>query len=302
MTEARPDRSVRIGKGDGCWRGQFRAMTSPCEILCETRDEAEAERLTALAATEAWRIEDKFSRYLPGNIVDRINGAKGMPVEVDSETAHLIDFSVTLHGLSEGRFDITSGILRKVWSFDGSANLPSAAAVAEVLKNIGWHRVSWASQTLQMSAGMQIDFGGIGKEYGVDCAADLLRQASPASCLINFGGDLAVTARRQRQQEWNIGIEALDAPTAIADRLLKLQIGALATSGDARRFLKKDGHRYGHILDPRTGWPVPDTPRSTTVAADTCTQAGMLSMLAMLEGEGAEAFLDAQGVRYWCCR
>lgn len=302
MTEHQPDRSVRVAKGDGCWRGQFQAMASPCEILCETSDASEAERLTAIAATEAWRIEDKFSRYQPGNIVDRINRANGEAVEVDAETAHLIDFSVTLNELSDGRFDITSGILRKVWCFDGSDNLPSAAAVAEVLEKVGWQRVSWIAPTLQMPAGMEIDFGGVGKEYAVDCVAELLRQTSPASCLVNFGGDLAVTVRRQQKQDWNIGIEALDAATAKADRLLKLQIGALATSGDVRRFLKKNGVRYGHILDPRTGWPLTDAPRSITVAADTCTQAGMLSTFAMLEGAGAEAFLEAQGVRYWCGR
>ena len=84
--------------------------------------------------------------------------------------------------------------------------------------------------------------------------------------------------------------------------LLNLQIGALATSGDARRFLLKDGVRYSHILDPVTGWPIKDAPRSITVAADTCIQAGMLSTLAMLQGEGAETFLSAQDVSYWCDR
>ena len=78
--------------------------------------------------------------------------------------------------------------------------------------------------------------------------------------------------------------------------------GALATSCDSRRFLLRDGVRYSHILDPRNGWPVEGAPRSVTVAADTCTQAGMLSTLAMLEGDNAEAFLGAQGVKYWCRR
>jgi thiamine biosynthesis lipoprotein len=84
--------------------------------------------------------------------------------------------------------------------------------------------------------------------------------------------------------------------------VLEIRAGALATSGDARRFLLKDGRRYGHILDPRNGWPVEDAPRSVTVAADTCTQAGMLSTLAMLQGKNAEAFLDAEGAKYWCRR
>jgi thiamine biosynthesis lipoprotein len=153
-----------------------------------------------------------------------------------------------------------------------------------------------------MPAGMEIDFGGICKEYAVDRAATLLRESSSTATLVNFGGDLAVARPPERRSCWRVGIESADYPAGSAARLLDLSAGALATSGDARRFLVRDGMRYGHILDPRTGWPIADAPRSVTVAADTCTQAGMLSTLAMLEGQAAETFLDHQGVRYWVLR
>ena len=81
--------------------------------------------------------------------------------------------------------------------------------------------------------------------------------------------------------------------------VLELEHGALATSGDSRRYLLKNGVRYGHILDPRTGWPVPGSPRSVTVAASTCTEAGLLSTLALLHGARAQQFLEEEGVRYW---
>jgi thiamine biosynthesis lipoprotein len=81
--------------------------------------------------------------------------------------------------------------------------------------------------------------------------------------------------------------------------ILELERGALATSGDSRRFLIKDGVRYGHILNPRTGWPVANSPRSVTVAASSCTEAGLLSTLALLQGAGAKQYLEEQGVRYW---
>ncbi|MDH3990867.1 MAG: FAD:protein FMN transferase, partial [Gammaproteobacteria bacterium] len=87
-----------------------------------------------------------------------------------------------------------------------------------------------------------------------------------------------------------------------AQKLIRLKNGGLATSGDARRFLLKDGIRYGHILDPTTGWPVTDAPRSITIAADTCTQAGMLATLAMLKGKDAESFLEDQDCQSWCLR
>lgn len=303
MTPAQSDRQVAVAAGDQCLVGRFAAMASPCEVLLETSNEDEAAELARLAAEEAWRIEDKFSRYAAGNIVAEINTANGRPVELDAESAQLIDFAATLYDLSEGSFDITAGVLRSVWRFDGSDNVPTRNAVAAVLNRIGWQRVSWNRPVLRMAPGMEIDLGGLGKEYAVDRCAALLRESSADGCLVNFGGDLvAVRPPRHRPAGWRVGIEAVDRQRPAADRALNLKVGALATSGDARRFLVRDGVRYSHILDPRTGWPVSGAPRSVTVAADSCTQAGMLSTLAMLKGAQAEDFLREQGVQFWCLR
>jgi thiamine biosynthesis lipoprotein len=277
-------------------------MGSPCELLFDTGDESLAQALTTAAAGEAWRIEAQFSRYLPDNVVHRINIAAGRAITVDDETADLLDFAAALFGLSEGRFDISSGVLREAWNFDGGDQLPDAAAVAHVLKKVGWHKVSWVRPTLTMPAGMQIDFGGIGKEYAVDKAAGIIAELSNIPVLVNFGGDLFATAAARKQGGWQVGIEAYDAAESRAQRLIRLQNGALATSGDARRYILRDGIRYGHILDPHTGWPVRGAPRSVTVAADTCTEAGMIATLAMLRGNLAEEFLDQQGVMYWVFR
>jgi len=295
-------REVRIEAGRGCLIGQFSAMASPCEILVETSDVDEARQLSELAAAEAWRVEDKFSRYAKDNIIARINSAAGDSIDVDAETASLLDFGNTLYELSDGRFDITSGVLREVWTFDGGDRLPSKEAVKSVLLRVGWHRVDWQSPTLRMEVGMEIDFGGIGKEYTVDRVARQLREASTSSALVNFGGDLAVTRPPTQRHGWHVGIETVSAQGPPAEKVIELRAGALATSGDARRFLLRGGIRYSHILDPRSGWPVKRAPHSITVAADTCTQAGMLSTLAMLEGASAELFLRAEGVRHWCRR
>ncbi len=298
----RSERKVSIREDDGCWRGEFRAMASPCEILCETEDRDEAQRVSNVAAAEAWRIEDKFSRYLPDNIVHRINTARGKRVEVDAETAQLLDFAVTLYELSDGCFDITSGALRTIWTFDGGDEVPAEKDIAAVLERVGWHRVTWSRPNLKMPRGMEIDLGGICKEYAVDRTTELLQTESPASCLVNLGGDLAVTRPPTWRASWKVGIAAGQKPSNKANKILSISAGALATSGDAHRFVIRDGVRFGHILDPRTGWPVLDAPQSVTVAADTCTQAGMLSTLAMLEGSGAEAFLDREQASYWCQR
>ena len=299
----RPDNRVRSWdlkpQGD-FWRVSFQAMGSPCELLCETDSDAEAKTLASIAATEAWRIEDKFSRYIAGNVVDRINCAEGASIEVDAETAGLLDFADLLYEMSDRRFDITSGVLRKVWTFDGSNQVPSENDILSIMRHVGWDQVSWTRPVLEMPSGMQIDLGGIGKEYAVDKVTALIRQETSVACLVNFGGDLSVTGPPQRQASWQIGREALQGPSALPSGLIQLRTGAMATSGDTRRYLLKDGVRYGHILDPTTGWPVAGAPASITVATDTCVQAGMLCTLAMLRGQEAEAMLIDAAVQYWC--
>jgi FAD:protein FMN transferase len=144
---------------------------------------------------------------------------------------------------------------------------------------------------------MELDFGGIGKEYAVDRAYELLAARDGTPFLINFGGDLRAN-RSPPHGPWQVGIERPDTdrePTMLLD----LESGALATSGDSRRYVLKDGIRYGHILHPSTGWPVLGAPRSVTVAASSCTEAGLLATMALLHGDRAQAFLDEQGVRYW---
>lgn len=291
-----------LRRADGYWVGDFEAMASPCQVLVEVDDRQEASRILAIVATEVRRIEARFSRYLSGNILHRINQAEERGVEVDEETARLLDYGDRLHELSGGRFDITSGVLRRVWRFDGSDRVPSEESVDEVRRLVGWTKVTWDGRRFRLRPGMEVDFGGFGKEYAADRASTLVIEASNRSCLINLGGDLIATRPRESRRPWLVGVESPDAPVPLAARLIRLSAGALATSGDAKRFLLKDGVRYGHILDPRTGWPVQNAPRSVTVAAGTCLDAGMLATFAMLHGRDAEAFLEAQKVRHWILR
>jgi thiamine biosynthesis lipoprotein len=273
-------------------------MAGPCEVLVDGDDRRDARRALSIVAAEARRVERKFSRYRPDSVVSRINRCEG-EIEVDAETARLLDFAATLFELSGGKFDITSGALRKVWSFDGSDRIPSREAVEAARRTVGWDRVRWRNGRVRLEPGMEIDLGGIAKEYAVDSAARRLAEVLPdRSCLVNFGGDLAVAVPRGHGRTWRVGIEEARAD-GVARTVVPLVKGGLATSGDARRYLLKDGVRYSHILDPATGWPVRDGPRSVTVAAGTCTDAGMLATLAMLQGAAAERFLRAQGVPHW---
>jgi thiamine biosynthesis lipoprotein len=278
--------------------GRFTAMASPCEVLVDADDRAEADLALEIARAEALRIEAAFSRYRDDNVVHRINHARGRPVEVGEELARLLDYAQACWEGSDGRFDITSGVLRRVWRFDGGDRVPDERALAGVLAFVGWHRVTWRPPVLTMPEGMEIDLGGIGKEYAVDRAAAAVAARIAAAFVVNFGGDLVSSGPRRGGRAWTVGIDDPDRTGEAALYRVDLMRGALATSGDARRFVCWRGRRLGHILDPRTGWPVDGAPRSVTVLAGTCLEAGTLATLACLEGPRAEAFLREQGVEF----
>ena len=279
----------------------FHAMATPCEVRIETDDFHLASKIGGLVEAEARRIEQKFSRYRAGSVVGQINASGGAPVTVDAETCHLLNFADQCHDISDGLFDITSGVLRKIWRFDGSDRIPDDDTVAATRKHVGWKKALWKPPVITLPAGMEIDLGGLGKEYAVDKAVEAACAITKAPVLVNFGGDLRVSGPRETGARWKVAIESVDNAGELA-AMLELVTGALATSGDSRRFLVKDGIRYGHILNPHTGKPVKQTPRSVTVAAPTCIEAGMFATLAMLKGRNAEKFLKREGLRAWCIR
>jgi thiamine biosynthesis lipoprotein len=278
--------------------GRFQAMGGPCEVLVDTDSPAEALTALRIAEAEARRIEAKYSRYREDSELQRLNRSGGVPVTVDEETSSLLQYAATCHATSEGRFDITSGVLRRVWRFDGGDRVPEEAAVREVLALVGWHRVTWEPPRIVLPAGMELDLGGIGKEYAVDRAAALVAREVRASYIVNFGGDLFASGPRRGGRPWGVGVDDPARTGEAALYRVDLEHGALATSGDARRYVTWRGRRLGHILDPRTGWPVEGAPRAVTVLATTCLEAGTLSTMAMLRGPDAEAFLAGQGVTY----
>ncbi len=276
--------------------GSFSAMASPCEMLMRLDDERIAQQMLNIAVAEASRIERKYSRFLQANIVWQLNNAQGQAVNIDAETAHLLQFAQQCYQLSDGAFDISAGPLMKLWRFDGSHQVPAVSAIKSALKLVDFSAIDFTDSQLTMPAAMSLDFGGIGKEYAVDSTAQLLSKRWPEiSVLVNFGGDIACPILNP--DGWQVGIEnpqQLDNAAA----LLTIRQGALATSGTTRRYIEVDSKRYGHIINPRTGYPVEQAPLSVTVLGPNSVTAGMLSTMAMLKGAAAEAFLSEQGVDF----
>jgi thiamine biosynthesis lipoprotein len=276
----------------------FQAMSSRCEIRLEGDDEAVLAGAAQAAIAEVRRIEQKYSRYRADSIVSRINAAAGADeaVAVDDETASLLAFAERLHGWSDGLFDVTSGVLRRAWDFR-RAQLPPPGALEALLPLIGWPQVERDGQRIRLPrAGMEIDFGGFGKEYAADRAAALLAGAGQRHGFVNLGGDIRVLGTRADGRGWRFGIQhPRRADGTIAS--VEMAGGALATSGDYERHFELDGRRYCHVLDPRSGWPV-SAWASVSVVAPACVAAGALTTIAMLKGAAAPDFLATEGASW----
>jgi thiamine biosynthesis lipoprotein len=274
----------------------FGAMASPCELHLQGNDEAALRRAAQQAIDEVRRIEGKYSRYDPASVVSRINAAadSGRSIDVDDETAALFDFAARLHALSDGLFDITSGVLRRAWNFR-VPRVPAQQEIDALLPLIGWSKVRWGEQRIALPlAGMEVDFGGFGKEYAADRAAEVLAREGVAHGFVNLGGDIRVVGPRSDGKGWRLGIRHPRRIDALI-RTVELCTGALATSGDYERSFEVDGRRYCHLLDPRTGWPV-SCWQSVSVIAPTCAAAGAACTIAALRQQDGPTFLHEQGL------
>ena len=276
----------------------FQAMACGCELQLEGADRATLEAAARTAVAEVQRIEHTYSRYRADSVVSRINAAAGQPgfVPVDAETASLLGFADQLYALSDGLFDITSGVLRRAWDFR-AGRVPTDAELQALLPLVGWPQVQRNADGVRLSRpGMELDFGGFGKEYAADRAAGLLLAAGVKHGFVNLGGDLRVLGPHADGRPWRMGIQHPRQPGATV-ATLELTQGALATSGDYERYFEADGRRYCHLLDPRSGWPVQHW-QSVSITAAVCVAAGAMSTIAMLKGPQALAFLQAQGADY----
>jgi len=274
----------------------FAAMGTECEIRLWTPTRARGEAVAAQAIADVRRLESRYSRYRDDSELAAINrvAAVGGACEVDAETAALLDYAQTCHRQSDGLFDISSGILRRAWRF-ASGELPDPEQVERLLGHIGWHRLRWQSPRLEFPVpGMELDFGGIVKEYAVDRAAALLQAAGVCHGFINLGGDMRVIGPQADGSPWRIGIRHPREPGALLTTL-ELSSGALASSGDYERCIVVDGVRHGHILNPRTGWPV-RTLAAVSVVAPLCVVAGSAATIAMLKEDAGPGWLAEMGL------
>ncbi len=271
-------------------------MGSPCELQLFAANPHDAQRAAAAVVADIERLEQRYSRYRDGSLLSSLNrvAASGGSIEVDAETAGLLNYAATCFEESGGLFDITSGRLRGAWNFtDGT--LPDPAEVDRLLAHVGFDKLAWAPPRLSFpQPGLELDLGGVVKEYAADRAATLCRECGVQSGFVNLGGDIAIVGPRPDGDTWRIGLQHPRAPGEVA-RVVSLDRGGIASSGDYARCIVIDGVRYGHILNPRTGWPVRHL-AAVSVQADLCIVAGSASTIAMLKEADGPAWLAGLGL------
>jgi len=259
-------------------------MGCPCELTFYTDSDDHAFETKKKAIARVKALDQYYTNYSETSFTAEINRSAGQMsgIHVDDETASLLDYADHCYKQSEGLFDITAGVLRRAWEYQtNTPALPKASYVKELLDMVGWDKIIWNKPTLILPIkGMHIDFGGIVKEYAADSVVTLLKENNIKHGLVDLGGDISIVGPHPDGSPWVIGVRDPRKPnTDIAS--IRLYGGALASSGDYERCIKIKGKRYGHILNPKTGWPISKV-SAVSIAAQHCLVAGSLATISML--------------------
>ena len=265
----------------------FPALGTQCEVqYAAPGGDAQASAFERAAVAWVTAFEAKYSRFRPDSLISRINAAAGRDwIAIDPEMEGLLQLCDTLHFMTQGVLDPTALPLIRLWDYKSPApRLPAADELAAARALVGWKKVQRAPGKVFLPvAGMALDFGGFGKEYAVDLVAQLALDHGLTSALVDFGHDLRALGPPPGRPAWHIGLEDPRKPGAASGSIGVTGKG-VASSGDYLRCFVIGGKRYGHIIDPRTGWPVANGCTQATVIAGSCLQAGVLSTTAFVLG------------------
>lgn len=278
--------SARTAMDRGLHKLTFRAMSTDCCVNFHGVPASTARDFQREVVAWVADFEARYSRFIPDSLIGRINAAAGEHwVDVDPETDRLFSFCNELVFFTRGAFDPTSLPLIKLWNWKATQpTVPDKSAVDAALQLVGWKRIQRQPGKIFLpQTGMSLDLGGIGKEYAVDCVMNMARDRGIQNIMISFGQDVRVLGCPLDKNLWWIGLDDAQQPgkpwAGVA-----VNNHAVATSGDYLRHFQMEGRRYGHILDPRTGYPVDNGCRAVSVIAPSCTIAGILSTTAFILG------------------
>lgn len=241
----------------------------------------EAEEGVKAAFAEFQRLHALTNNFDETSQLSKINQMAGKDkVTVDPELVYLVKLSKDVAVKLDDSFDVTIGPLSALWGIGHKDDyIPSQAEIDEVLPLVNYRlvEVDSAMNTIYLpKVGMMLDLGGIAKGYATDKAIEVLKAKGVTSALVNAGGDVRVIGNKPDGKPWRIGIQDPRNADGISAKLALTEWDTMETSGDYQRFIMKDGVRYSHILNPRTGWQ-PREVASVTMVTNSSTYGDILS-------------------------
>jgi thiamine biosynthesis lipoprotein len=280
---------------------EFMAMGTLASIRTGADEMVSPETVEREVRAEFADLEGRLSIYRPDSEISRLNAAGTNPVAISPATRVILKQAIHYGEVSGGAFDVTIGPLVRLWGFSGGKvprGLPDEKALEEARKRVGFQLIILdASRVAMREPGMFVDLGGIAKGYAVDCAWTRVQAEGGQNVLINLGGNMRVMGRPASDRLWRVGVRNPFDGDSVMGHLELVPGQAVATSGNYERFMMIEGHRYAHILDPRTSRPV-EGMAGVTVLAPTATEADAWSTILFIVGiEAGQALLaDHPGI------
>ena len=226
------------------------------------------------------RVDQSMSTYKVDSEISQFNQLDvGQRLVISDDFDQVLRITRKVWQKSGGTLDPTVGPLVDIWGFGPTFTgdvVPSDSAIQRSLASIGFDAVNRTVNNQQIllskSRPLRLDLSAVAKGYAVDLVADLLEMNALPDYLVEVGGETRVSGLNPEGDPWRLAIESPSLTKAVA-QVLNLEAGAVATSGDYRNYFERDGVRYSHTIDPRSGRPTTHSVASVTVVADTCAEA-----------------------------
>lgn len=238
-------------------------------------------------------VNDRLSNWRPKSEISNFNNSQNtQPVPISSDFAVVMKESFRIHELSEGRFDVTLSPLIRLWGFGPAKNkttIPGNEDIAAAKVLVGMEKLLVLSENpvtlMKKAPAVTVNLSAIAKGYGVDQVARAVEKHGAKNYLVEIGGDLYSKGLNARGEPWSIGIEKPDATGRTIQKIVKISNLGMATSGDYRNYVEKDGKRYSHIIDPATARPITHNLASVTVLSENGMRADGLATALFVLGE-----------------
>lgn len=234
-------------------------------------------------------VDASLSPFNKRSIITAVN--QNRDVRVDSMFRYVFNLAHEVSGNTNGAFDITVAPLVNAWGFGfEKKDSVNSDQIRSLLQSVGYRKVSLSQsgRVMKQNPDTKLDCSAIAKGYGCDVVASLFDELGIKNYLIEIGGEIVAKGENAKQQKWSIGINRPVDDSLMVDNkvaaVLELTDCGLATSGNYRRFYYKNGKRYAHTIDPRTGYPVQHTLLSSTVIAKNCATADAYATAFMVLG------------------